>query len=220
MTSRQRVEKTIAHKAPDRCPVFLGRVDDMPVWEKAFGVKTADELREMLGCDLRKTDYSDVFTKQAGKTIWGSDDAWEAGYSGERGGYPLQNAQSVKDIENYSWPKPDEVDYELLGNRTRSIDAQYSRILSLGFLPPFNTLMDLFGMEEALVMFYTSPEVIEAALERITGYLTAVMTKGDGGQRRVRGFLLAGRRFLYPAGDDDFSRAVAQVFKAGVQQTV
>lgn len=177
MIGRERVLKAAAHEAPDRCPVFLGRVDDMQVWEKAFGVKTADELREMLGCDLRKTDYSGVFTKEAGKTIWGSDDAWEAGYSGERGGYPLQNAQSVKDIENYRWPNPNDVDYELLKNRTRSIDAQYSRILSLGFLPPFNTLMDMFGMEEALVMFYTSPKVIEAALERIVDYLLIVMKR-------------------------------------------
>ncbi|MBT3319943.1 MAG: hypothetical protein HN948_06175 [Clostridia bacterium] len=177
MTSRERVNETVAHEAPDRCPLFLGRVDDFEVWEKAFGVKTADELRTYLGCDLRKTDYSGVLPKQDGKTVWGSDDAWEAGYSGERGGYPLQSASSIADVENYNWPDPSDVDYSLLKQRTLGIDPRYSRILSLGFLPPFNTLMDLFGMEEALVMFYTSPEVIEAALERITDYLTAVMTR-------------------------------------------
>ncbi len=74
MTSRERVLEAVSHKTPDRCPLFLGRVDDMQVWEKAFGARSADELRTYLGCDLRKTDYSGVLKKEGGKTVWGSDD--------------------------------------------------------------------------------------------------------------------------------------------------
>ena len=175
MTERERVMAAIDHRTPDRCPVFLGRVDDIAVWQKAFGVNTGDELRGYFGCDIRKTDYSGARMLEPGKTIWGSTDNYDAGYGSPRGGFPLMGVSTVKEVDAYRWPTPDIFDYDLLCARTQAIDPRFAKILTLGFLPPFNTLMDLFGMEDALVMLYDAPEVIEAALAQIEHFLYGSM---------------------------------------------
>ncbi len=171
MQNRERVATALSHEQPDRCPAFLARIDDLDYWLESYGVEDEEAMRTMLGLDLRKVKYNGLFDVEEGKTIWGTKDLWDAGYSTQRGGFPLAEARSVADIEGHKWPGAEAVDYEELRARVDRMDPGYTRILSLGFQPVFCTLCDLFGMERAMILMYERPSMIEAAVARIEDFL-------------------------------------------------
>ena len=63
---------------------------------QVFGMHTEAELRESWGLDCQKTKYNDIYYTESGRSVWGSEENWDAGYnsakeyppggSGERGG--------------------------------------------------------------------------------------------------------------------------------------
>lgn len=171
MTCKERVSAAIEKRSPDRPPVFLGRIDDLDYWLESYGVSTEEEIRSYLGLDLRKSPYSGIFQVEEGKTIWGASDEWDAGYSSERGGYPLQDATAAADVENHLWPTTDIVDFQELKRRVDGMNSQSEKILSLGWQPVFCTLIDLFGMENTLILMYENPALIEAAVEHIETFI-------------------------------------------------
>jgi len=177
MTSRERVFAAISHQQPDRTPVYCGRIDDLDFWKDAFSVPDEESLRSCFQLDLRKTSYSGLFNVQPGRTIWGTADDWDSGYNVRPGGFPLAGAETVREIEAWKWPRPEDVDYVELRRRQEKTDCRFASILSLGWQPVFCTLLDLFGMEQALVLMHTAPAVIEAAISRIEGFLLAEMRR-------------------------------------------
>lgn len=194
MNSRERVIKSVNHMQTDRVPGFIARIDDLDYYTSSLQVGTEEELNKLLGLDLRKTNFSGVLKTEKGKNIWGAKDFWDAGYSSERGGFPLENAETVKDVEKHNFPTENSVDYEEFAKRVDSIDPEYPIGLYLGTLPPFCTIMDLFGMQNAMILMYESPEVIEAALERIEAFVQVVI-KNIAGRH-------AGRAEFFCIGDD------------------
>jgi uroporphyrinogen decarboxylase len=172
---RERVLAAAGHTRPDRTPVSCGRIDDMDHWRERFSVADEEELRTLFGLDTRKTSYSGIFRTAPGLTIWGSSDDWESGYNVRPGGFPLEAVETTAGVERHRWPDPGDVDYAELRRRQAGIDARYASILSLGFQPPFCTLLDLFGMEQAMVMMHQEPRVIEAALAHIEAFLLPEM---------------------------------------------
>jgi uroporphyrinogen decarboxylase len=177
MDSKNRVTAAVEHRQPDRTPGYCGRIDDLPWWLERFGVADEEELRTFFQLDLRKTDYKGLFVVEEGKTIWGTSDQWDAGYSTQRGGFPLAGAQSVREVEAHPWPKPEDVDYAELSRRHAGMDRQYATILSLGWQPPFCTLLDLFGMAEAMLFMYQDPRLIETAVAHIEAFILEEMKR-------------------------------------------
>lgn len=176
MNSRERVLTAVYKKRPDRVPIFCGRIDDLDYWLQFSGCNSEEELRTMWGLDLRKTSYNGVFKTKSGRTIWDTEDAWEKGYNSAKIA-PLAGAESIKMVEAHNWPTLNDVDFEILKKRHDALDEHYSLISSFGFQPIFGTLNDLFGMEESMVLMYTEPGIIEAAIERIETFLLDVMKK-------------------------------------------
>jgi uroporphyrinogen decarboxylase len=170
----------VGHRQPDRTPSFCGRIDDLEHWKECFSVADEEELRRLLQLDLRKTDYKGLIAVEEGKTIWQTSDEWNSGYSTERGGFPLASAQSLKDIEAHCWPKPEDVDYQELKRRHQGMDPGSATILSLGWQPPFCTLLDLFGMEGAMLAMYENPKCIEAAIAHIESFILGAMKSSMG----------------------------------------
>jgi uroporphyrinogen decarboxylase len=171
MTCKERVTAAIEKQTPDRTPVYMGRIDDLDYWLESYGLSSEEEMRSYLGLDIRKSPYSGIYTVEEGKTIWGASDDWDAGFSTERGGYPLESAATVADVENHRWPTIDLVDFRELKKRIDGMKSEPAKILSLGWQPIFCTLHDLFGMENTLVHMYENPSMIEAAIEHMQHFI-------------------------------------------------
>lgn len=167
----------VAHAQPDRTPVYCGRIDDLDFWKEAFSVADEESLRSLFQLDIRKTNYSGLFKVEPGRTLWGTGDEWDAGYNVRPSGFPLAAAETVREIESWRWPRPEDVDYAELRRRHEKGDGRFASILSLGWQPVFCTLLDLFGMEQAMVLMHTAPAVIEAAITHVEGFLLAEMRR-------------------------------------------
>lgn len=190
-SGRERVLRAIEHIQPEVTPVNLGGIYGLDRWLKRFGVRTQVELRDKLGLDI---EYARpvYFGPHAGSDlgifgtpvegVFGADGT---GYSVTRGGYPLADATTVADIENFPWPKPDHFDYDVLrtllqripDHKAKRIDIKYG-IAQEGksheesaesgpWIPLICTLFDLFGFEQALVNISLQPRLIEVAVSKI-----------------------------------------------------
>ena len=190
-SGRERVLKAIGHIQTEVTPVNLGGIYGLDRWLKRFGVRTQVEVRDKLGLDI---EYArPVYVGQEaganlgifGTPVEGVFGADGTGYSATRGGFPLADATTATDIENFPWPDPDDFDYDVLrtllkkipDHKAKRIDIKYgiaqegkSREESAEsgpWIPLLCTLFDLFGFEEALVMISLQPRLIEAAVSRI-----------------------------------------------------
>jgi len=177
VNSKERVDAAVAHAQPDRTPVYCGRIDDLDFWKEAFHVPDEEALRSCSQLDIRKTSYSGLFNVQPGRTIWGTAGEWDAGYNVRPGGFPLVGAETVREIEAWKWPRPEDVDYAELRRRHGKTEPRFASILSLGWQPIFCTLLDLFGMEQAMALMHAAPAVIEAAISRAEGFLLPEMRR-------------------------------------------
>ena len=193
MNHLERVNAALTHRQPDRPPAFMGRIDDLAHWCECFGVKDEEGVRSFLQTDIRKVAYSGTFHMDKGKNIWGASEVFGSYHAG-RGSYPFADARTVADIDRYHWPTADALDMDLYRSRVEEIDPQYPLILSIGFLPVLNTLMDMFGMEEALVLMVSDPEITQAAIAHIEAFLLDTM------QKVMDAF--APRAFAFWLGDD------------------
>ena len=85
--------------------------------------------------------------------------------------------KTVREIENYDWPTPEIVNYAEIKKRLDSFGKEYAKSLSIGWVPVFCTLMDLFGVEDTMLRMYDTPDIIEASVERIESFLLASMKR-------------------------------------------
>lgn len=190
-TSRQRLLKAIDHEQPEVVPVDILAIDDLEAWLKRFDADDFFELREKLGIDNqvvapvyigKNTDVDHNIWHASLKTMG----AKGAGYSSERGGYPLMNATSIADVENFSWPNPDDFDYEIVGKVLRGVPSDKHRMARLSvaiqaegqscekacktggyWLPILCQVFDLMGMEQTLLNLSLNPKVVEAVIKHL-----------------------------------------------------
>ena len=219
MDSKSRVIKTVSKQVPDRLPAFCGRIDDLEHFLKCFGVGSENELREMWGLDCQKTKYNGIFKTQPGRTIWGAEDDWDAGYSSSKA-YPLCEAEDTADVEKYGWPNLDHVLFDEISKRIAQLDQSKARIVSVGFTAPFCVLCDLFGMENTMANMHLEPGMMKAALERIEHFMYETVKRVLEKDSNNIDFFWLGDDFFHTAGHYDCAGNVAGIFKAGLSENV
>ncbi|NPV53723.1 MAG: hypothetical protein HPY71_09395 [Firmicutes bacterium] len=104
------------------------------------------------------------------------EDSWGVRRKGPFGGipieHPLAGAISVEDIEKYSWPNPDNIDYD---GFVRECE-QYSDYAIYGgaWSPFFYVACELMGMDNLFVNMVEAPEVVHALLDKTCGFYLEV----------------------------------------------
>lgn len=190
-TAKDRILKAISHIQPDTTPVNLGGIYGLDRWLKRFGVRNQLELRAKLGLDVEyaRPVYVGQYAIKGlgifGTPVEGVFGAEGVGYSVARGGYPLGEAKTTVDIEDFTWPNPDDFDYNVMvevlkkipDDKAKRIDLKYG-VMQNGksreecaesgpWIPLLCTLFDLFGFEEALVKLSLEPKLMQAAVNKI-----------------------------------------------------
>ncbi|MEN8227717.1 MAG: uroporphyrinogen decarboxylase family protein [Bacteroidota bacterium] len=193
-TSRERILKAINHIQPETTPINLEGIYDPSVWYQHFDTKDKIVLRDKLDLDIQSARPVYVGPRlQEGLSIWGAplEDIYGAagvGYGSDRK-YPLAHASTVTDIENFPWPDPDDFDYEVVpevlktipNDRAKRLDGKYGletegysheELTQSGpWVPLVCTLFDMFGLEETLLKLLLEPEIIDAAVRNIEGFM-------------------------------------------------
>ena len=177
MTSRERVLAVFRGEIPDRVPVWCGASPEfLKKAQRYIGVNSDEEVLVRFRDDFRR-----VFSRYAGPekfdpvknaakgsrlSIWGVERKGE-GY-GVPANTPLKDA-TLKDVENYPWPSADWIDVSHIREDALRWGGQYA-ILGGEWCPFFHDLLDLLGMEDALMMMYEEPEVVHAVLDHLVDY--------------------------------------------------
>ena len=175
------------HKEADMIPFGMGFGVNPPAREK---------LRELLGhASLFQTDvwlrsFSDLryvtplYKGPADRDVWRADgshmDIWgiirrpvaysSLGTYDEIEVYPLADAETEADLENYPWPSPDWLDYESLPNLIDKIDEGGNHAIYTGNGIIFEIAWYMRGLEQMMTDLITEPEFAYALMQRITDY--------------------------------------------------
>ncbi len=163
-------------KVPDRASLF-----------QALGAHMRWANPKYVGPPLEKSKVQpdDPWpNKHAVRNIWGAYAGLNT-YSDSVVARPLRDVGSVADVERHTWPDPAWFDYDrVIPNLAYGTDswqplpqwaeenAQYARVIG-GYEPIFGRICDLCGIERALVLTATDPDVVQALVAHITGFLEA-----------------------------------------------
>lgn len=177
MTSRERVLAVFNRQIPDRVPVWCGASPEfMEKARKHLGVSDDEAVYQRFRDDFRR-----VYSRYAGpekfdpvlnaangtrRNVFGVERIGE-GY-GVPANTPLKDA-TLEDVENYPWPSPDWIDVSHIREDALQYGGEYA-IMGGEWCPFFHDLLDLLGMEDALVMMYEEPEVVHAVLNHLVDY--------------------------------------------------
>jgi len=184
MTKRQRILKTINHELPDRIPVHFINIDDISPYLKHFGLKNKEELADELGVCIRRIwpDYKkELSPEEQNRLNTGLyEDMKPIGLFGTSGGVdsysseaghemPFRNIDSIKEIEKYNWPDPEDWDFSKIEDKITKYNNGYAIMLG-SWNPILDQVFDFFALDRAMEYFYLKPGLIEATISYIEDF--------------------------------------------------
>lgn len=177
MNSRERVLASINHKIPDRIPVHTISIDNPKPFLEHLGLENYEALLKYLNIDVRSVSpisknplINDCIISPFGTSGGFSD------YSANTFKRPFDKAETIKEIENYIWPDVEEWDFNGFRIMMEKYESPYA-IMASSWNPIFDQILDLFGMENALVNMCINPELIEAAVAYVEDYYLKYYSK-------------------------------------------
>jgi len=176
MTPRQRVLCSLQHHVPDRTPLHMKA--EKEVWARLrdhFGVGHDTEVMDRLGLDVRAVapvyvgpeperfpdgSFADALGFHR-KVV-----AHEYGSYYEYAGFPLAYAQTVADIEDFPWPKPEWWDVSTIADQIARTNkrTEYCILCEAGSV--FEMAWGLRGLEQFLMDMVLRPDLSFAILRR------------------------------------------------------
>ncbi len=161
----------------DRVPTDIWATAE--VWDKLrrhFGEDT--DIRAELGIDgIASVDAKYVGPRLSsvgeGESInfWGmrtKSVPHAGGAYAEQSFYPLSDAQTIDDLDDYAWPQTDWFDYSEM--RERAEQARQTQALSCGYMAPFFFHNKLRGLEQSLIDPLLGPDLTHEIVRRISDF--------------------------------------------------
>jgi len=224
-TSKERILKAVDHIQPQSVPINIeGIYADLQPWYEYFDVDNKLDLRNRLGVDLQcaRPVYTGCGIKPGCTIFHTPADVYGAAGVGFGKGriYPLQDAETVSDIENFAWPDPDDFDYAVAAgvlqsipdDKAKRVEGKYA-LLTPGmtleeatqksggnWLPVLCTLFDLFGFEETLLKLWQAPAIIEATVRKLEEFVLGFYAKLFEATRGLAQFVYMGDDFATQRG--------------------
>jgi uroporphyrinogen decarboxylase len=136
----------------------------MDYFRENLGLVDADAAQEYLDTDFRWFSPAYVGPEPDAEEVARTAPLWGT-YSDHVMERKLRDAQTVVDLDRYTWPKPTWWDGSAV-RAFRETHPDRAVVLCCGWMPLFCTGCSVFGIEEALVKMVTAPELFSAFVER------------------------------------------------------
>jgi uroporphyrinogen decarboxylase len=239
-TARDRILKALRHEASEITPFNISNLYGSDRWMEHFGATDGLDLRGKLGVDVQyaRPVYTGKYAEQNlsmfGTPVEGVFGADGVGYGEDRGGYPLADVQSVRDVEAFDWPSPDDFDYEaaatvlesLPDDVAKRVDGKYGiarpgkpphQCQSGPWLPLLCTLFDLYGLDNACLKLAMEPEIMKATIARYEAFMLEFIRRTCEATAGKAEFFFLGDDFATQNGlfisPDDWRRFLGPAFK-------
>jgi hypothetical protein len=173
MTARERAKNTFKYMT---CDTACFDLQENAVWDSIgyyffakHGLATNEDVLDFLGCDFR---WSHIFGDAKDLPVCEADIKGLSGanYSDSSGGYLLSGAESVTDVDRLFNPDPYKrpmADFK--GMREKYPDK--ALVFCVPWTPFFSGACSLFGMERAMIVMLTAPQVYHAFAVKQKEYL-------------------------------------------------
>lgn len=183
MTSYERVLKAVRHQKSDRLPIdFTATPESMAALKTHLKLEDDEAVLRRVGCDIRRVAGRFVGpagmmgapgVTASGRDFWGV--VWkpvqnEFGTYNEISYYPLAEAKTVRDIENYSWPSLDWFDYSNLSAEIDRLNRADRRAIMFFAGGAFETPWYMRGLEQFLLDLVEAPEIAECISSHVSGF--------------------------------------------------
>lgn len=186
MTPRERILTAARRGKPDRVPLDLWATEE--VYEKLyrhFGVNTAAEVWSRLHLDKIVWVGPKYVGPPARELPDGSrvEPPWwttnklvnyGTGAYWETVDWPLKNATTVAELEQFQWPSADWWDFSTI---EAQCDAWPEHAIEGGYIAPFFWHNYLRGLEQSCIDLVAEPEITAYILERLTAYAWEYATR-------------------------------------------
>ena len=190
MDSRERFELTMAHRQPDRVPIDYWATSEVNAkLLKHFGFSSQEQLLQRFDVDFRYIEgpkyigpgqtvrhdglHEDHFGVVRRSVSYG--EGAKAGTYSEVVLYPLQQADSVEEIENYAkWPKPEHFDYECVKQQAADARKTGKVVVFMGDrlnrCAQLKPAMYVRGVEQILMDVVANPEIAKTIFRKIADF--------------------------------------------------
>ena len=195
MTSKERVRAVMRRQLPDRIPAAFEAVGSVNRKLIAYyGLCSYDDLIEKYDIDIvpaypRYIGPSlPTFTDKSGRVIHTSH--WGYQYTFHRTEvdeyetttfFPLNDVETVEDVDNAVFPSPDWFDYTSI---TQACDKYHDKAIIVGHEGPFQMVTFLIEMDRFFMLMLDEPEVAKRILERMNEfemeYYRRILKAGGG----------------------------------------
>lgn len=185
MSPRERVLAALRHREPDRVPFS---------WGLGVTREMSARMREVCAADgysfdaLRRAteELPTIAPRYAGPHLPERTDIWgirraAVSYAGgeydEIEYYPLAAAESPADLDAHTFPNPDWFDFSGMRAELERRDPEHHRAWRAAIGVSGNILEQytwMTGLEQTLVNLLVNPELVHAALDRVTAYFEAM----------------------------------------------
>jgi uroporphyrinogen decarboxylase len=178
MTSRERLLAAMNHDRCDRVPTDIWATDE--VWQKLmprFG-STREQVYASLHIDAIvgiAPDYTGpavpALPDDEQGNFWGMRSrriSYQTGTYWEQSFFPLAEVRTVKDLDEYRWPRTGWFDYSTLARRAR--EARQGHVVECGYMAPFFYHNLLRGLETSLMDPLDDPELTHGIIDRVCGF--------------------------------------------------
>lgn len=176
MTSRDRVLRTFRFETTDRVPldVMEGYVSPelVALCAGRLGLQDEESVRRHFGIDLRW--FYVPYVGPEGRQF--SQGHMLGTYSDNVTDRPLRGARTIADLDRYPWPDPSWWDAASIKS-LRDEHPDHAVVIHCGWMPPFCTACDAFGIEEALAKMIAAPQVFGAFVERQNEFYVEVLRR-------------------------------------------
>ncbi|MDP7637593.1 MAG: uroporphyrinogen decarboxylase family protein [Phycisphaerae bacterium] len=197
MEPYERVMSAINHRRPDRAPIDYGATPESHAnLKKHLGIDDDELLLQRLGVDIRRVEERFVGPEDmagargigaAGKdwlgVVWKPVEN-EFGTYNEIALSPLAEITTVREVEEYSWPKLDWFDFSHLKDEIARLNDEHRYAIMYFAGGAFETPWYMRGMARFLMDLVECPDIAEAisrrAAEFYGGLAMRAVEAGDG----------------------------------------
>lgn len=184
---RSRVCTALAHRVPPRVPFSwnFGPTPEMAAVLTAYLAERNLDWPTLSDTvdDVRQVGPEPLYVLPPATDIWGivrRPQSYGAGSYDEIVHTPLSGVTYAAELDDYAWPDHDLYDYAHFREQELRLDPDFVRARKLAISTcgnPFEIYCWMTGLEEALINVLIHPDVVHAALDRITGFFAAKMAR-------------------------------------------
>lgn len=181
MNSRERVRAAISHKPIDRVPAAFEAVPSVySKLLKHYGYSDFSQLIDRFEIDIvsasptycgpKLKEYRNEKGQLVRQSFWGFEETFhqtDVDVYTMTSYYPLNGAESISDIQKFTFPDPDWFDYSSI---TETCEKYPDKAIIVGHEGPFQIVTFLMEMDQFFLLMMDEPEAAQYLLDRISDF--------------------------------------------------